>query len=165
VTPAEAVEVLARAAAYDQRTAGRADAEAWAAALPDIGTHEAIPAVARWYSRRRDRIMPADVRQLVTAARNDAWERDNPQQRALPERAGGPHVVDDAEAACQAWVGGWRQVQGDGPEPPFRLAEPVGRAAVAWSREGMSRADLCRAFWAAGRDAVILDLPGLERAS
>jgi hypothetical protein len=154
------MEVLGAAAAYDQRTAGRADAEAWARALPDIAPDEAARAVVAWYSRRRDRIMPSDVRALVTAARNDAWERANPQQRALPEKAGDRHVPDDAEYACLAWVGGWRQTQGDGPEPPFRLAEPVGRSAVAWARQGLSRTELARMMWEAGRNSVILDPPG-----
>lgn len=158
MTPDEAADVLARAAAYDQRTVGISDAEAWAAALPDIAADEAIPAIAAWYSRRRERVMPADVRQLVTVARNEAWERSNPDQRALPERAE-RHTPDDAEFGILAWIRGWRQTQGDGPPPPFRLADPVGRSAVAWAAAGMSRTELARVMWEAGRNSVILDDP------
>lgn len=164
MTPAEALEVLARAAAFDQRTVGRSDAEAWAAALPDIAAEEAIPAVAAWYSRRRERLMPADVRQLVTAARNDAWERVNPDQRGLTPGPNGHHVPDDAEFGILAWIRGWRQTQGDGPAPPYRLADPVGRSAVAWAKTGMSRADLARVMWEAGRNSVILPDPAADAA-
>lgn len=159
MSPADALEVLARAAAYDQRTAGRADAQAWAEALPDIAAEEAIPAIAAWYSRRRERVMPADVRQLVTAARNDAWERANPDQRALPPGPAGRHVPDDAEFGILAWIRGWRQTQGVGPWPPYRLADAVGRSAVAWAGTGMSRTDLARVMWEAGRNSVILPDP------
>lgn len=151
--------MLARAAAYDQRTAGRADAEAWAAALPDIAAEEAVPAVAAWYSRRRDRVMPADIRALVTSARNEAWERANPDQRALPAKAGDRHTPDDAEYGCLAWIGGWRQTQGGAPPPPYRLAEAVGRSAIAWAKQGLPRPELARMMWEAGRNSVILDPP------
>lgn len=51
MTPAEAAELLTRAAAFDNRTIGEADAHAWAAALTDLPYDpDTLTAVARFYS-------------------------------------------------------------------------------------------------------------------
>lgn len=51
MTPAQAAALLTRAAAFDNRTIGEADAEAWAAALNDMPFDtDALNAVARFYS-------------------------------------------------------------------------------------------------------------------
>lgn len=156
-----AAQVLAAAAAYDQRTVGETDARAWAAALPDVNTDAALHAVVAWYARNPERIMPAHVRRLAVAAANDRHDRTPPDQRALPllpdERA-----TDDIEFGCRAWLGGWRQVQGEHGEPPFRLALAVAHAARSWAATGVGRTELARIMWQAGRDLIQLLPPGVE---
>ena len=70
--PADAAILLAKCAAFDNRTVGRADAEAWAEALDDVRLPDALAAVTVWYRDNRERIMPADVRRLVAEARHNA---------------------------------------------------------------------------------------------
>lgn len=51
MTPAQAAALLTRAAAFDNRTIGETDAEAWAAALHDMPFDtDTLNAVARYYS-------------------------------------------------------------------------------------------------------------------
>lgn len=71
MTPAEAATVLAVAAAFDNRTVGDADAQAWAAVLSDISPDEAVAAVARHYRDSRDWLMPVDVRRIALAQRRE----------------------------------------------------------------------------------------------
>ncbi|WP_309029057.1 zinc finger domain-containing protein [Streptomyces alfalfae] len=75
----EAAELLTRAAAFDNRTIGEADATAWAAALADLPyDDDALQAVARYYSTPaapgetgRRWIEPHHVRTHRTAIRNE----------------------------------------------------------------------------------------------
>lgn len=62
MTPADAARVLAKAAAFDQRTVGEADVRAWHEALSDLDAGDALAAVTRHYRQRTERIMPAHVR-------------------------------------------------------------------------------------------------------
>ncbi|TFV32274.1 hypothetical protein E4K10_18075 [Streptomyces sp. T1317-0309] len=72
MTPADATELLALAAAFDRRTVGEADARAWAAALHAIPLdNDTREAVARHYSESSDWITPAHVRQQRQKIRND----------------------------------------------------------------------------------------------
>jgi len=69
MTPGEAGRVLAKAAAFDQRTVGHADALAWAEALDGIDHADALAAVTGHYRVSTSRIMPADVRRLANEER------------------------------------------------------------------------------------------------
>lgn len=100
MTPAEALEVLARAAAYDQRTAGRADAEAWSAALPDVPPGPAIAAVVAWYREHRERVMPSDV---LAHYRGNVAAR-HPSNRRLPDLPPVPAVPSLAVQANKARI-------------------------------------------------------------
>jgi hypothetical protein len=59
--PHEAAELLALAAAFDQRTVGEADALAWAEALGNINQADARAAVTEHYRNETRRLMPVDV--------------------------------------------------------------------------------------------------------
>jgi len=59
--PHEAAELLALAAAFDQRTVGEADALAWAEALGNINQADARTAVTEHYRHETRRLMPVDV--------------------------------------------------------------------------------------------------------
>lgn len=69
MTPAEAAVVLTAAAAFDRRTVDESAAQAWAAALPDVGVDEARDAVVAHYREKREWIMPADIRAHVRRVR------------------------------------------------------------------------------------------------
>ena len=68
--PSDAAVLLAKMSAFDQRTIGEADAEAWAEALGDgVTLDDALDVVTDHYRASRDRIMPADVLAAVRRVR------------------------------------------------------------------------------------------------
>jgi hypothetical protein len=71
VTPSEAAQVLAKAAAFDRRTVGEIDARAWAEVLGHVSLDDALAAVTRHYAGSREWIMPSDVREQVRQIHND----------------------------------------------------------------------------------------------
>jgi hypothetical protein len=79
VKPADVARVLAKAAAYDQRTVGQADVMAWHEVLADFDFADSLAAVARHYAEHTERLMPAHVRRL-------AIEIDRDRRRAARER-------------------------------------------------------------------------------
>lgn len=78
MNPGDVSRVLAKAAAYDQRTVGEADVLAWHEVLSDIEFADALVAVAKHYAENTERIMPAHVRRL-------AIEIDRSRRRAMRE--------------------------------------------------------------------------------
>lgn len=78
MTPADTARLLAKAAAFDQRTIGAADVAAWHEAVGDLDAGDALAAVTRHYQRTDQRIMPSHLRQLVT-------EIDRERRRAIRE--------------------------------------------------------------------------------
>lgn len=68
---ADALEVLAVAAAFDRRTVGEADGMAWSMALPEVGMQPAKDAVIAHYRDTTDWVMPAHVLQIVKSIRRD----------------------------------------------------------------------------------------------
>lgn len=84
MTPEEAGRILAVSAAYDQRTVGKADILAWTRALDGLDPNECVEAVHAHHRDSTDRLMPARVRQIVTAQRRRAAEARN-TQRVLAE--------------------------------------------------------------------------------
>lgn len=71
MTPEDIVDVLTKAAAFDQRTVGEADVLAWHEVLHRLDLADALAAVSRHYTESRERIMPADVVRLVRAIREE----------------------------------------------------------------------------------------------
>jgi len=85
---AEVALVLTKAAAYDRRTVGEADARAWHEVLGDVELVDALAAVARHYRDSTDWLMPAHLRRLAAQCR-DARRRiegAKPEVLALPSR-------------------------------------------------------------------------------
>jgi hypothetical protein len=90
LSKSDTAKLLAFCAAYDQRTIGKSDVEAWAEALdspwvPDIGMGEAQEAVVCHYRDTPQRITVADVLKRVKAARSDRLSRALPPRRASTE--------------------------------------------------------------------------------
>lgn len=89
MTPEDVIDVLAKAAAFDQRTVGQADVLAWHEILHRIERDDALDAVAKHYAESRERLMPADVVRLGRIARLDrerAARIRTSEPLALPSR-------------------------------------------------------------------------------
>lgn len=70
MTLEETVDVLAKCAAFDQRTVGTADALAWHEVIGQFDVRDALQAVTSWYTNQADqRARPADIRRAVLAIR------------------------------------------------------------------------------------------------
>lgn len=108
-------DVLAVAAAFDNRTVGAADSMAWYRVIGHLNQHEAEEAIIAHYSETRDRIMPSDVLSRVG------------KLRALRIAHAGPESVPDADPddvpAYQAALREGRFVVASGMRP-----RPVGQA-------------------------------------
>lgn len=102
MTPSEATALLARAAAFDNRTVGEADAEAWAAALHDMPFDtDALNAIARYYSAPtqpgetgRRWIEPHHVRTWRTKIRDERLGETIPAYEPMhPDETGAQYVT------------------------------------------------------------------------
>lgn len=135
MTPADAAEILGVAAAFDRRTVGRADAEAWADALAGVRFEDAVAAVKHHYATSREFIYPADVLSVVKAVRaervraaGDLTARiplaivemeDGPEQheaerawlRETARRIADGELVDDVAPRLQLIRGGEEQIK------------------------------------------------------
>lgn len=85
---AEVALVLTKAAAYDRRTVGEADAKAWHEVLSDVELVDALAAVARYYRDETAWLMPAHLRRLARTCRDERHrlEGRRPEVLALPSR-------------------------------------------------------------------------------
>lgn len=80
--------VLARVAAYDRRTVGRADVAAWHDALDDLDEDACHRAVVAHYRDSTEWLMPAHVRRRVEAdARAESERRHSEELRRMLESA------------------------------------------------------------------------------
>jgi hypothetical protein len=79
VNATETAALLAVTATYDGRTFSEPEVTAWHRALADLPFEDCRDAVIAHYTRETAWLMPAHVRRLVGAARNDR------AMRALPE--------------------------------------------------------------------------------
>lgn len=76
---AECAQLLTVIASYDRRTLGEADVISWQGAIGDLSFDECRDAVVKHYAQQTDWLMPAHVRRLALAARQDAAMRSLPQ--------------------------------------------------------------------------------------
>lgn len=135
MTPADAAEVLGVAAAFDRRTVGRADAEAWADTLADVRLEDAIQAVKNHYANSREFIYPSDVLAIVKTIRKErvraagdladrmplaiSQMEDGPEHNAaylawaqnIARRIGNGENVDDIAPRLQLIRGGEEQIK------------------------------------------------------
>ncbi len=144
MTPSECAELLALAAAFDNRSIGEENARAWAAALePTVTLGDARQIVVDHYASTRDWIMPADVNTASARLRRARLERadvvDPPDgletpsflawRRAYQRAIGDGLAAGEADAVACAAVGVARARQ-------VSAARPV-LALVATAVEGM----------------------------
>lgn len=97
----EVATVLIKVTAFDLRTVGEADVLAWHEVLADVDLPDALAAVTRHYRDSTDRIMPAHVRKLARAVKDDRarLEARHPV-RELPGK-----FEDDAERDARLAAG------------------------------------------------------------
>lgn len=94
MTPADAAELLALAAAFDRRTVGEADARAWAAALHAMPLDDdAHAAVARHYAETDRWITPAHVRQQRAKIRAERIDQSNVFDDGRPDETPGQYLA------------------------------------------------------------------------
>jgi len=95
--------VLAKLAAFDQRTVGESDLLAWHEVLGRYDLDDCLAAVTAHYADTRDRAMPADIRRHATRIRNDRHEREERETRRLEIEAK-PDRSDAVTALVQSVV-------------------------------------------------------------
>lgn len=133
----EAALVLAKCQAFDRRTVGVADINAWWEVLHDVDAVDALDAVTRYYRDSREWIMPSDVRRLAADINRDRRRAQREALEAEQARAvTGPTTDRSREvlAAVRAILPkgdpdklrwghkGWRELQRD--ELRRRTAQP-----------------------------------------
>lgn len=83
MTKAQVAQLLTVIAAFDRRTIGEADVEAWHLILVDLEVEDCLEAVKAHFSTQREWLMPADVR---TRAKATARKREGLRRRTEIER-------------------------------------------------------------------------------
>ena len=103
MNPAEATQVLAKAAAYDNRQPDQAAALAWSEALDrDLPLTDALRIVSEHYRDERAWIMPADI--------NRRWRALGKARLETAERMGLPEPPADLADDGAAWAA-WKKAQ------------------------------------------------------
>lgn len=106
MTKTETAQLLTLIAAFDRRTIGETDVEAWHLILADLDANDCADAVKAHFATSREWLMPADVRNAaVTAARR----REGQRRRELLEReiaAENPPALETRERPLAALLAG-----------------------------------------------------------
>lgn len=122
----EAAQVLAKAAAYDNRQPDQAAALAWAEALDhDMPLQDALRIVGEHYRDERAWVMPADI--------NRRWRALGKARIETAERMGLPEPPDELADDPAAWAA-WKKAQiravkagCDGTQVEARAWHAIGR--------------------------------------
>lgn len=103
MNPQEAAQVLAKAAAYDNRQATQAAALAWAEALDkDLPLQDALHIVSEHYRDERNWVMPADI--------NRRWRTLGKARLETATRMGLPGPPDELADTPGDWIA-WQRAQ------------------------------------------------------
>lgn len=117
---AECAQLLTVVATYDRRTLGETDVVAWQQALGDLRFEECRDAVVKHYATATDWVMPAHVRRLVLAARQDNAMRALPARDDLvPQPSWFRSTVEEHKKRTRA-LNEERWKPGKGPMPAVR---------------------------------------------
>lgn len=119
--------VLAKAAAFDQRTVGQADILAWHEALHDLDAADALTAVTRHYASSEQRLMPVHVRRHATdlARERHRVAREEAERLALEATAADAVTVRDRSADVADLLATLRDRLGPSDPSVLRRAEWV----------------------------------------
>lgn len=102
MTPGDTARVLAKVAAYDQRTVGSADIGAWHEVIGHLNLADCLTAVTAHYREQSTRAMPADIRKLAFGIRDARQSRDRQHDRRQAIEAG--PTTDDRSPEVDALV-------------------------------------------------------------
>lgn len=116
----DTARVLAKAAAFDQRTVGEADVLAWHEVLSEVDFADALAAVSRHYADRTERLMPAHVRRLVVDIRR---ERQHGQAAAELRALEADPTRRDRSGAVRALIAELRDRLPDGDPDKLKRSE------------------------------------------
>lgn len=132
MTPAEAVQILTMAAAFDRRTIGESDARAWAAALHDVPCDpDARAAVARHFAESTDWFTPAHLKSVRHRIRAERLGDTPPLYEPPPGDETGAEYIARRRAQLDAIAAGRI------PRPnPALEAGPSDRLRAALKRVG-----------------------------
>jgi hypothetical protein len=137
MTPEETATVLAKCAAVDRRTVGRADVLAWHEIIGHLDFGVGLEAVRRWYTHHRDWIMPSDVVELgneIIRERRKA-ERERRALEAVQQAKAEYKAATDRTAEIAQFVASVR----DGLEPGDSDALRYGHKRWRLNRERLRR--------------------------
>ena len=104
MTPEETARVLAKCAAFDRRTVGRADVLAWHEVLGGLDVGDALAAVTRGYATNRDWIMPSDVVSHAADIRRERVRRERHAAALEGAPATDSRPLTDRSPEIQAFV-------------------------------------------------------------
>jgi hypothetical protein len=141
MTPEETATVLAKCAAVDRRTVGRADVLAWHEIVGHLDFGVGLEAVRRWYTDHREWIMPSDVVQLgseIIRERRKA-ERECREAQLLAIEQADPTRRDRSEDIAKL-VAQMRAMLPEGDPDKLRWGHRYWRQ-VRRQRERMERAE------------------------
>lgn len=93
--PSDAARILAVAAAFDRRTVGETDAQAWADALDELDPRLCAAAVRQHYRHSTDWVMPAHVRTIIADHRKANRDREDTAKFIAEQRALGRRPMPD----------------------------------------------------------------------
>lgn len=135
MTPQDTARVLAKAAAFDQRTVGDTDVLAWHDAIGDLDAADALAAVTGFYREVTERrLMPGDVRTLVAEIERDRQREQRrreraPEIQAIESYATDPRPLTDRRPEIREFIASVREVLPDG-DP-----DALHPRAAYWRRE------------------------------
>jgi uncharacterized membrane protein len=135
MTPLEAARILAKAAAFDQRTVGDSDILAWCEALDGVDANDALAAVSQHYSRATDRLLPAHVRQLVAEIGRERRKAQREALEASQALAIDSRPLSDRRAEIRDFVDNVRSVLPEGNADKLRTRDAYWRREQAVHRE------------------------------
>ena len=107
MTKAETAELLALITAFDRRTTGQADVEAWHLVLGDLDPQDCAEAVRDYFATSREWLMPADIRtRAVNAARRRAALARQAELDAQMRQENPPAEITDRKRPLLALMSG-----------------------------------------------------------
>lgn len=130
MTPEQTGDVLAKAAAFDQRTVGVSDVLAWHEAIGELDFADALAAVTRFYTMVTERrMMPGDLHQLVAEIERERRRESRLAIEAAQTPETDPRPLADRSPEIREFVD---QVRGVLPEGDPDKLHP---RAAHWRRE------------------------------
>lgn len=114
---AECAQLLTVIASYDRRTLGEADVISWHGAIGDLSFEECRDAAVKHYATQTDWLMPAHVRRLAVATRQDAAMRELPVGGS--DLITKPDWVDTTAAHWKAQTREENRLRKERGEPPY----------------------------------------------